>query len=75
MTTTNETRAPVCMERPAYCTRFICGPVALCRECDGEVGCKGHPAGPFDPMGKAVFCDGSCAGPSVLLADPREAQR
>lgn len=22
--------------------------------------CKGHPAGPFDPMGEAVYCDGSC---------------
>lgn len=23
--------------------------------------CEGHPAGPFDPMGETVFCDGSCA--------------
>lgn len=22
--------------------------------------CQGHPAGPFDPMGQEVFCDGSC---------------
>jgi hypothetical protein len=22
--------------------------------------CEGHPAGPFDPMGKTVYCDGSC---------------
>lgn len=22
--------------------------------------CKGHPAGPFDPMGVTVYCDGSC---------------
>lgn len=22
--------------------------------------CEGHPAGPNDPMGKTVFCDGSC---------------
>ncbi len=23
-------------------------------------GCEGHPAGPFDPMGQTVYCDGSC---------------
>ena len=23
-------------------------------------GCEGHPAGPFDPMGETVYCDGSC---------------
>jgi hypothetical protein len=23
--------------------------------------CKGHPAGPFDPMGETVYCDGRCA--------------
>lgn len=22
--------------------------------------CQGHPAGPFDPMGVTVYCDGSC---------------
>lgn len=22
--------------------------------------CEGHPPGPFEPMGKTVFCDGSC---------------
>lgn len=22
--------------------------------------CEGHPAGPHDPMGETVFCDGSC---------------
>lgn len=22
--------------------------------------CMGHPAGPFDPMGETVYCDGSC---------------
>lgn len=22
--------------------------------------CEGHPAGPFDPMGETVHCDGSC---------------
>ena len=23
-------------------------------------GCQGHPAGPFDPMGVTVYCDGTC---------------
>lgn len=23
-------------------------------------GCEGHPAGPYDPMGVTVICDGSC---------------
>jgi hypothetical protein len=23
--------------------------------------CDGHAAGPFDPMGETVFCDGSCS--------------
>lgn len=23
--------------------------------------CKGHPAGPNDPMGQTVYCDGTCA--------------
>lgn len=22
--------------------------------------CLGHPAGPYDPMGETVYCDGSC---------------
>lgn len=22
--------------------------------------CLGHPAGPYDPMGQTVYCDGSC---------------
>lgn len=22
--------------------------------------CEGHPAGPYDPMGVTVYCDGSC---------------
>lgn len=25
----------------------------------GEL-CEGHPAGPFDPMGETVYCDGRC---------------
>ena len=27
---------------------------------DLERECEGHPAGPFDPMGETVYCDGSC---------------
>lgn len=27
---------------------------------DDQVECEGHPAGPFDPMGETVYCDGSC---------------
>jgi hypothetical protein len=22
--------------------------------------CQGHPAGPYDPMGETVYCDGTC---------------
>jgi hypothetical protein len=22
--------------------------------------CEGHPAGPYDPMGETVYCDGCC---------------
>jgi hypothetical protein len=22
--------------------------------------CQGHPAGPYDPMGQTVYCDGAC---------------
>jgi len=25
-----------------------------------EPECNGHPAGPFDPMGQTVYCDGTC---------------
>lgn len=31
--------------------------------------CDGHPAGPFDPMGLATFCDGSCQPRYDLLDD------
>lgn len=34
--------------------------VAVLAEGDGDVGCHGHPAGPHDPMGQTVYCDGSC---------------
>jgi hypothetical protein len=27
---------------------------------DWERECEGHPAGPSDPMGETVYCDGSC---------------
>jgi hypothetical protein len=27
--------------------------------------CEGHPAGPNDPMGETVYCDGSCALPDL----------
>jgi hypothetical protein len=27
---------------------------------EDEDECEGHPAGPFDPMGQTVYCDGSC---------------
>lgn len=27
---------------------------------EDEEGCQGHPAGPFDPMGETVYCDGTC---------------
>jgi hypothetical protein len=27
---------------------------------EGDGGCQGHPAGPFDPMGVTVYCDGTC---------------
>jgi len=26
--------------------------------------CKGHPAGPLDPMGQTVYCDGTCSQPA-----------
>lgn len=29
--------------------------------------CAGHPAGPDDPMGVTVYCDGGCADPPVCL--------
>jgi hypothetical protein len=27
---------------------------------DIENDCPGHPAGPYDPMGQTVYCDGTC---------------
>jgi hypothetical protein len=39
------------------------------KEHQAETECEGHPAGPFDPMGRTVYCDGSCVKmdfPSIL---------
>lgn len=33
---------------------------AASSEAAGPGECEGHPAGPFDPMGETVYCDGSC---------------
>jgi hypothetical protein len=27
---------------------------------EDDASCQGHPAGPFDPMGVTVYCDGTC---------------
>lgn len=39
--------------------------VESCPDCrddvfDDEHECLGHPAGPLDPMGVTVYCDGTC---------------
>jgi len=34
-----------------------------------EHDCQGHPAGPFDPMGATMFCDGSCEDGALI--EPR----
>ncbi len=31
--------------------------------------CLGHPAGPYDPMGQTVYCDGSCRTPQKPIVD------
>lgn len=36
--------------------------------------CEGHPAGPLDPMGETVYCDGSCnpfGEAGDLMEEPR----
>jgi len=42
----------------------ICEHGDLCDACHAGTSspkdCKGHPPGPFDPMGETVYCDGSC---------------
>lgn len=35
-------------------------PIGRVLTVDGESACDGHPAGPFDPMGQTVYCDGTC---------------
>jgi hypothetical protein len=37
------------------------GHVCTCTEMVTRGECDGHPAGPFDPMGVTVYCDGTCA--------------
>ncbi len=39
-----------CYDDCEKCGLYLC-------ECEC---CTGHPAGPFDPMGETVYCDGSC---------------
>lgn len=34
------------------------GALSCCEEPETE--CEGHPAGPFEPMGQTVFCNGTC---------------
>jgi hypothetical protein len=59
--------------------RYDAGPTpGACHVCTtalGPVECDGHEAGPFDPMGVTVYCDGSCltAYPSNAHADARAA--
>jgi hypothetical protein len=51
------TAAPT-RSRITYDSEF--GHVCTCTEIVAHGECEGHPAGPFDPMGETVFCDGSC---------------
>jgi hypothetical protein len=48
------------------------GPITHTYPCDCAAGtpddapeCDGHPAGPHDPMGTTVYCDGSCQTPNA----------
>lgn len=36
------------------------GHVCTCTKSIAHGECDGHPAGPFDPMGETVYCDGTC---------------
>jgi hypothetical protein len=48
--------------------RFYCLPCAIAylQQLEGEPCiCPGHPAGPFDPMGQTVYCDGTCVRAQV----------
>jgi hypothetical protein len=31
--------------------------------------CPGHPAGPHDPMGQTVYCDGTCQPPIETVSE------
>lgn len=44
---------------------------AWCSGCETDDAreCRGHPVGPYDPMGETVYCDGSCLPP--VWADQR----
>ena len=44
--------------------KFSDGSPCYCVQEDGydaPDACSGHPAGPYDPIGETVYCDGSCA--------------
>ena len=47
---------------PTACMACVRYYEALAREleADDRWECLGHPAGPYDPMGQMVYCDGSC---------------
>ena len=48
-----------------YAPDFICALQVWIEQLEApESECEGHPAGPHDPMGETVYCDGSCAGPA-----------
>jgi hypothetical protein len=32
----------------------------FCSQCGTTLECEGHPAGPYDPAGETVYCDGTC---------------
>lgn len=36
-----------------------------CERGDEQRECRGHPAGPYDPPGQTVYCDGSCRAVEV----------
>lgn len=71
----NGDHGPACEVCGSYACEYYNGVMLGCEDCgtelievtaDGEVSyygvCEGHPAGPYDPMGETVYCDGSCVG-------------
>lgn len=50
-------RYDCCNEASGFDRADDCPAIAIEAESDE---CEGHPAGPFDPMGVTVYCDGSC---------------